>query len=394
MTEETFRNKLQSVRMTEKQKQNVWRRAKAETEDNMRKKNFRSRSVRILPAAGAAAAVLLVGGLAVPGFLKMNGNHLRQEGNAEWKNGMDGKNPQQNGVVGESATGESAQNDAAENRPDTYLVLGMDGRDQKSLTDPDAQQTADAIVVVSLDEAAKTVRFLSIPATIPVPDGAGDSDFIGGRIWKEHSFQEAELLVKEWFGIDVDGTVLVSFSGFETLVNRVGGIELEVTADDLNPDNAAFNGYLTENATVTGIGTNGQLNTPGVYILDGPQTLAWCRVDDSPEYGRGERFLTAAKALAKKAAVLSASEQLALLSEILQNGNSLAAADLEIGELAEVAGQLAQSQTAETRNLAAGKNLQRSGQEYRVTDEGTFDVTDWNGLKEEIAVYLNGGTGE
>lgn len=394
MTEETFRNKLQSVQMTEKQKQNIWRRAKAEAEDTMQKKNFRSRSVSVLPAAGAAAAVLLASGLAVPGFLKMNENHLRQEGNVERKNGMDGKNPQQNGTAGESAVGESAQNDAAENRPDTYLVLGMDGRDGKSLMDPDAQQAADAIVVVSLDEAEKTVRFLSIPAAVPVPDNGEDDSSIGGTIWKEHSFQEAESLVKEWFGIDVDGMVLVSFSGFETLVNQVGGIELEVTANDLNPDNAAFNGYLTENVTVTGIGTNGQLDTPGMYILDGPQTLAWCRVDDSPEYGRGERFLTAAKALAKKAAALSAPEQLELLSEILQNGNSLAAADMEIGELAELAGQLAQCQTTETRNLAAGENLQRTGQEYRVTDEAAFDVTDWDGLKEEIAVYLNGGTVE
>ena len=88
-----------------------------------------------------------------------------------------------------------------------------------------------------------------------------------------------------------------SFSIFAQLVNMYGGLELEVTEADLDPKYSQLNGYLTEVVESTGIATKGQITELGVQLLDGPQTVAWCRVRDTENGVRGSRFLKALKQL-------------------------------------------------------------------------------------------------
>ena len=81
-----------------------------------------------------------------------------------------------------------------------------------------------------------------------------------------------------------------SFSIFAQLVKMYGGLELEVTEADLDPKYSQLNGYLTEIVESTGIETKGQITELGVQLLDGPQTVAWCRVRDTENGVRGSRF--------------------------------------------------------------------------------------------------------
>jgi LCP family protein required for cell wall assembly len=149
------------------------------------------------------------------------------------------------------------------------LVLGVDRR-------PDGgDQNADVIVIAQLDLVSHTLTGVSIPrdllVTIP---GAGD-----GKI--NESYNQGVLnspddpvagvarvrdTVESTFGVRIDGYVLVDFSGFEEIVDALGGIEVEV------PYAIVDNEYPTED-----YGTEEIRFEPGLQHMNGELALKYVR---------------------------------------------------------------------------------------------------------------------
>ncbi len=168
-----------------------------------------------------------------------------------------------------------------------YLLLGTDGR-----TDKKAGTRADAIILAGIDASKGKIQLISIPRRLKLGEKeAGDYD------WWYQSTNDLWSAMERNFGITIEGQVTASFSIFAQLVNMYGGLELEVTEADLDPTYSQLNGYLTEIVESTGLETKGQITELGVQLLDGPQTVAWCRVRDTENGVRGSRFLTALKQL-------------------------------------------------------------------------------------------------
>lgn len=107
------------------------------------------------------------------------------------------------------------------------LVLGTDGRDEE-----DGPPRTDLMMVVLLDRASEHATLISIPRDlwVPIPgygEGKINTAYFLGSI-EERGAELAKETVEELIGLPLHYTVQVDFNGFRTLVDEMGGIELDV----------------------------------------------------------------------------------------------------------------------------------------------------------------------
>jgi len=152
------------------------------------------------------------------------------------------------------------------------LTLFVGGLDSRQVGEP---ENSDVLMVVRVDVLAKTVRAVSIPRdlwlTIP---GFGEDkitrayDF--GSKTQNGMFKPGAELVKatfaENFGLELDGVVLTTFGGFETIVDALGGVVIN------NPYEVADTEYPTLDYGYSSI-----YYPAGVQTLTGPDALILSR---------------------------------------------------------------------------------------------------------------------
>ena len=155
------------------------------------------------------------------------------------------------------------------------LLLGVDNAGSERI-----DGRSDAILVLSVNKKDGTVKLASIARDLYV-----QLPVIGytNRINTAYVFGGANLAMKTvnaLFGLNIERYVTINFSGFKSVVDLLGGVELE-----LSPGEAA---EISRASTFVGAGK---------HQLDGAQCLAYVRIRSVDSiFGRGERhriFLTA-----------------------------------------------------------------------------------------------------
>ncbi|HET9662530.1 MAG TPA: LCP family protein [Thermomicrobiales bacterium] len=115
--------------------------------------------------------------------------------------------------------------------PMTILIMGVDARPGAAI---DIGVRPDALMVLRLDPATGACKGLAIPrdslAELP---GYGETKInhalmLGGIPYEE-------LVVELYLGIDIDHYALIDFTGFEDLVDAVGGITITVPENLASP---------------------------------------------------------------------------------------------------------------------------------------------------------------
>lgn len=147
------------------------------------------------------------------------------------------------------------------------LVMGVDARPGQPI---DIAVRPDALMVVHLDPAANSCRLLAVPRdTRTNLPGYGLTKvnhalMVGGIPYER-------LVVEHLLGIAIDRYALIDFTGYQQLVDAVGGVTITV------PD------------SFTGVG--GIQFSPGTQILTGEQALAYARYryDPNGDFGRVRR---------------------------------------------------------------------------------------------------------
>ncbi len=179
------------------------------------------------------------------------------------------------------------------------LLIGQDRRPGES------RQRSDAMILCTVNKEKKTVTLTSFMRDLWVQiPGYGDE-----RINVCYVFGGMQLLnacIEKNFGVVVDGNVEVDFSGFETVIDIVGGVDIELAQSEAN--------YLN--------GRNGWSLTAGVNHLNGEQALAYARnrttfVKEDGDFGRTSRQRTVLTKLLEKAKTMSLAQLNALLTEVL-----------------------------------------------------------------------------
>ncbi len=162
------------------------------------------------------------------------------------------------------------------------LLIGNDSRDNSD------DGRSDAMILLSVSREAKTITMTSLLRDMYVEIPGHDNN----RLNAAYSFGGAELLmetVEKNLDIEVNRYVLVNFEAFANLVDAVGGIDLELTKEEIE----YVNGYLVEYNILTDRpqGTdNMDASAGGLVHLNGPQALAYSRNRYlGTDFGRTER---------------------------------------------------------------------------------------------------------
>lgn len=162
------------------------------------------------------------------------------------------------------------------------LLIGNDSR----MNGEDGR--SDAMILLSISSRTKKIYMTSLLRDIYV-DIPG---YQGNRLNAAYSYGGAELLmetIEKNFDIPVNRYILVNFEAFANLVDAVDGIELELSAEEIE----YVNGYLVEYNMLTDRpqGTDDMdPSQPGLVHLNGPQALAYCRNRYlGTDFGRTER---------------------------------------------------------------------------------------------------------
>lgn len=178
----------------------------------------------------------------------------------------------------EILAGEPMKEDGVTN----ILLIGNDSR----VNGEDGR--SDAMILVSISNQTKTIYLTSLLRDIYVEIPGHENN----RLNAAYAFGGPELLletIKQNLDIEVNRYVQVNFQAFANLIDAVGGVDLELTNEEVQWVNAYLNEYnMLENRPID----TDYLPTDasGLLHLNGPQALAYSRNRYiGSDFGRTER---------------------------------------------------------------------------------------------------------
>lgn len=173
------------------------------------------------------------------------------------------------------------------------LLIGNDSRENGE------DGRSDAMILISISSKTKKIYMTSLlrDMYVEIP-GHG-----GNRLNAAYAYGGAALLcetIEQNFGIEVNRYALVNFQAFANMVDAVGGVDLELTNEEVQWVNAYLNEYnLLEGREITTDYLDTSLR--GMLHLNGPQALAYCRNRYiGTDFGRTERQRKVLGAVMKK----------------------------------------------------------------------------------------------
>lgn len=192
------------------------------------------------------------------------------------------------------------------------LLIGNDSRDNGE------DGRSDAMILLSVSNKTETIHMTSLLRDMYVEIPGHD----GNRLNAAYAYGGPALLcetIEHNFGIEVNRYVLVNFQAFASLVDAVGGIDLEVTNEEVQWINAYLNEYnLLEGREMTADYLDASLS--GEIHLNGPQALAYSRNRYiGTDFGRTERQRKVLNAVFKKLPIAFATNQDELIGELFPN---------------------------------------------------------------------------
>lgn len=180
------------------------------------------------------------------------------------------------------------------------LIVGYDAGDVENSTASSQKfYRSDAVIIASINKTLKKVKLISLSrATYVAVPGHGNK-----RLNTAHAYGGASLLVEtieKNYKIRIDKYVTVNFDGFKKIIDALGGVQIDLTAEEAN---FAFNTSSLGN---------------GKYMMNGSQTLRYVRLrktdSDRVRTGRQRKVLANIK---QKSATMSLSQKLSFLDTAL-----------------------------------------------------------------------------
>lgn len=192
------------------------------------------------------------------------------------------------------------------------LLIGNDSRTNGE------DGRSDAMILLSINNKTKEMYMTSLlrDMYVEIPG------YKGNRLNAAYAYGGAELLMETIelnFGINVNRYMLVNFEAFANLVDAVGGVELELSSEEVEYVNA----YLWEYNVLTNRpeGTDYMdTSLSGMIHLNGPQALAYTRNRYmGTDFGRTERQRKVLGAIIKKAPKAMLTNSGELINGLLPN---------------------------------------------------------------------------
>ncbi|SFR55085.1 LCP family protein [Anaeromicropila populeti] len=187
------------------------------------------------------------------------------------------------------------QNDFSDSNINNYINIAVFGVDSRA-NELDQNTRSDSIIIVSIHKKTKDIKLLSIYRdTFVSIDEHGYT-----KINHSYAYGGPELAIStinKNFDLNISDFVTVNFSAVTNIIDMLGGVEIEITEDELD----YVNDYTRDVARINGTKCV-YLKSAGKQILNGTQATAYCRVRYTAggDFTRAERQRTVMQAILKK----------------------------------------------------------------------------------------------
>ena len=193
------------------------------------------------------------------------------------------------------------------------LIIGNDFRKENGYN---AGGLTDTMIIGTMDMKHGTLKMTSLMRDLVVDiPGHGKN-----KLNAANSYGGIELLYKTIatnFNIELDGYVEVGFKAFQDIVDKVGGVEVELTESEVSYLNST--NYI-RNKKYRNVKV-------GKQVLNGSQALGYCRIRKSgttvnglrDDYGRTWRQRTVVNAVFDKVKKLPMSKWMDIIDAVLDN---------------------------------------------------------------------------
>ena len=184
-------------------------------------------------------------------------------------------------------------------------LFGVDTR-----TIDDFSGRSDSIMILSINKRDDTIRLVSImrDSLVPIEKNGGTTY---GKINSAYAFGGPALAVKTLntlYGLDIKDYATVNFYGMADIIDALGGIEVEITKDELTAK-LGINAMINEQCIYLNLNPNDYfVRKTGVQKLNGVQAVAYARIrhaknsfGSNNDFGRTERQRLVMKLLLEKA---------------------------------------------------------------------------------------------
>ncbi len=240
---------------------------------------------------------------------------------------------------------------------------------------------SDASLILTINKEQKSLKLTSLMRDIKVRipgylDNKLNAAFHNGR---------GKLLretVELNFGIQIDGYVIVNFEGFEDIVDALGGVEIELTENEASYLNS--HNYISKKKYRNVV--------PGKQVLNGNQTLGYCRiryVDPTGDFGRTERQRRVLLTLFDK----YKSQNPVNMVKIAQKLLNYVSTNMDNSEIVQYVTEAAMlgCDTIETLNIPVEGSYVGGTAEAGATRAWVFTV-DWDITRAEIVNFIYGSS--
>lgn len=183
---------------------------------------------------------------------------------------------------------------------------------EEAINDGSARGRTDSMMIATINIKQKALKLTSIMRDLYVAI-PGYSDNKLNAAYHNGGMPLLKQTIEENFDIELDGSVLVDFSGFEDIIDRLGGVDITLSANEaayLNRTNYISN-PIYRNVRA------------GTQTLNGNQALGYSRIryvkteSESDDFGRTSRQRTVLNAIFEKYKSKSLPELVTILYDIL-----------------------------------------------------------------------------
>lgn len=196
---------------------------------------------------------------------------------------------------------------------DEIKTIAIFGSDSRNIEDTYDNGRSDCIIIATINPTTKSVSLVSIPRDtyVNVP-GHGKT-----KINHAFAYGQEQLSIKtinENFGLSISEYITVSWDAVATIVDMVGGIDLEISEAEKDFINGRIDGYnsiLDKNSE--------KLTSSGNVHLNGVQALIHCsnRYVGNNDFARAERQRTVITTLLQVISQKSVTEINKIIDEFL-----------------------------------------------------------------------------
>ncbi len=178
----------------------------------------------------------------------------------------------------------------------TILIVGVDSRQDTYTGRSDTQ------MMISINQKKKKLVLASLlrDCYVSIP-GQGNN-----RINAAYAYGGTNLLtqtIKNNFGIPIDRVAVVNFKAVADFVDAVGGVDIDVSEEEIEHINRSASGYLSQ---------------AGVNHLNGDQAVAYARIRKvDSDFGRTKRQRVVIEDALEKVGNMSLTQQSSLLQQFL-----------------------------------------------------------------------------